>query len=79
MCNCSQEEYQVTFLVPDGDSNLCCLPTSPDQSGNVSRSGDSLLTNGVTRRQNLICILSPPLDSLDIYGLQVLVSRRRLV
>ena len=79
MCNCSQEKYQVTFLVPDGDSNLCCLPTPPDQSHNVSRSGDSLLTNEGGGGRNLICILSPPLDSLDIYGLQVLVSRRRLV
>ena len=57
-CNCSQEEYQVTFLVPDGDSNLCCLHTATDQSQNVLRSGDSLLANEGERGRNLICILS---------------------
>ena len=57
-CNCSQEEYQVTFLVPDGDSNLCCLHTATDQSHNIRRSGDSLQTNEGGGGRNLICILS---------------------
>ena len=58
MCNCSQEEYQVTFLVPDGDSNLCCLHTRADQSQDVSGSGDRLLPNERGGGRNLICILS---------------------
>ena len=57
MCNCSQEVYLVTFLVPDGDSNLCCLRRGPGQSEAGLRSGDSLGTNGGEGGRNLICIL----------------------
>ena len=57
MCNCSQEKYQVTFLVPDGDSNLCCLDRARNQSGSIMRSGDSGVANEGAGGRNLICIL----------------------